>query len=177
MLNPPQGNRDFLQRPAVYVIMNNSYTCWFSSIGFPTHSGSLSSPFGPASHPGRLTARAASTPLAGSSAGSEVGRRERDPSVPASSNQPENPAEAINPLKSDSLEKIWLTPPPQLGSRVKCIAGFWDSNKLGKQKQEEEGKNRERERKYWIPVCTTWHYYYFVASRSSLRLCFPSLWM
>ena len=77
MLNPRQGNRDFLQRPAVYVIMNNSYTCWFSSIGFPTHSGSLSSPFSPASHPGGLTTRAASTPLAGSSAGSEVGRRER----------------------------------------------------------------------------------------------------
>ena len=81
MLNPRQGNRDFLQRPA--VIMNNSYVGWFSSVGFPTHSGSLSSPFGPASHPGRLTARAASPPLAGSSAGSEVGRRERDPSVSA----------------------------------------------------------------------------------------------
>lgn len=29
-----------------------------------------------------------------------------DPRVPVSSNQPENPAEAINPLKSGSLEKI-----------------------------------------------------------------------
>ena len=101
---------------------------------------------------------------------------ERDPTVPVSSNQPENPAEAINPLKSSSLEKIWLTPPPQLGSRVKRIVVFWDSNKLGKQRSRRKKKQRGVG-KYWIPVCTGWHYHYFVASHSSLRLCFPNLWM